>query len=511
MKKILLALVISCVMLLGFVVAVSADNGPHGGFTASTDACANCHRAHSAQMGGNALIVQSSVEALCLSCHDGNGAGTDVENGIYHTATGQTPAEGIDGGSLFAGGFTNALMATTWSGKVTADATFNATSRATSSHHQLGPNGIVYGSGAISNLPVTASATSGYFATETSLTLECTSCHDPHGNAGYQMAANAAAGTWSVVNSGTVAAPVYTKVPTYRLLRFQPQGSSGFTPPSAVVNWSGGAFPSGPTTGWTVPDNFTASTHAEWYTIGTSGAFALGDYNPGGSPDNAYNVTDTNGNHNYRPVAANLAYFCAQCHDRYFRNTSLRNATDTSAYCGAYLGTPNSFVAGDTIVYGLATLTLNAPDSITGLHPTHPTECIKATNLRSITLVVNGTSTAFPTGTLTIWGDDRPTGDTVHAYQHNSGDVMRVSMDGTTWTATMTAPTGVGRACAACHVAHGTASVMTTTAGQANQVYARSFTINPATAVASSTLLRMDNRSLCLRCHASDVGFTVGP
>jgi predicted CXXCH cytochrome family protein len=27
----------------------------------------------------------------------------------------------------------------------------------------------------------------------------------------------------------------------------------------------------------------------------------------------------------------------------------------------------------------------------------------------------------------------------------------------------------------------------------------------------NSTLLRMDNRSLCLRCHAGNVNFTVAP
>ena len=31
------------------------------------------------------------------------------------------------------------------------------------------------------------------------------------------------------------------------------------------------------------------------------------------------------------------------------------------------------------------------------------------------------------------------------------------------------------------------------------------------TLAADSALLRMDNRSVCLRCHASDVNFIVGP
>jgi hypothetical protein len=56
----------------------------------------------------------------------------------------------------------------------------------------------------------------------------------------------------------------------------------------------------------------------------------------------------------------------------------------------------------------------------------------------------------------------------------------------------------------ACHVAHGTSAQMTTLAGQANRVFVEA-------GAASSVLLRMDNRSLCLRCHATAVGFTVAP
>ena len=116
------------------------------------------------------------------------------------------------------------------------------------------------------------------------------------------------------------------------------------------------------------------------------------------------------------------------------------------------------------------------------------------------------------TGALLSWGDNGGTGDTTHKFLHTSGDVLRSSADGTYLPASLAAMSSaisggnasLGRSCVACHVAHGTSSVMTNTAGAANQVFAE-------TALRSSTLLRMDNRSLCLRCHASNVGFTVGP
>ena len=491
MKKLMLAFVLSCAMVLGIVVAVSADNGPHGSFTASTDACASCHRAHSAQVGSNSLL-KSDPEALCLSCHDGTGAHTDVVDGVYKVAANPTTGlllgvEGTDLGSLFGGGFTNAMMATTWSGKVAFDATFNATSTKTTSHHALGGTGAVYGSGAVNS----ANAT---------MTLECTSCHDPHGTAGYQMtytntaaplAANA--GTWTVST---------TKVASYRLLRFQPQGSSGFTAPTGTSNWSGGAFPVNTAgSGWTVPDRILTNG-AEWYTTttdttGVTGNFALGDYNQGnGGTTSVYNV-DTR--HNYTTSAANVAYFCAQCHDRYFTNTRLRNATDVSAYCGSPL-------AG--VVAGKITLTQYLPTAA-GQHPVDSVRC----------------QPVLTAGVVTAWGDNGDTGDGTYKFMHNSGDVLRASTDGTNvptllpaTAADVTAAaalgytiqvgdqtvTQLGRSCLTCHVSHGTSAAVTGLAGTANQVFAK-------TTVVSSTLLRMDNRSVCLRCHASTVNFTVGP
>ena len=85
--------------------------------------------------------------------------------------------------------------------------------------------------------------------------------------------------------------------------------------------------------------------------------------------------------------------------------------------------------------------------------------------------------------------------------------MIRASADGTyvpSSVANMTAPTSLGRSCMACHVAHGTTAAMTADAAAANLA-------TGANAEGDSTLLRMDNRSICLRCHASAVGFTVAP
>jgi len=156
--------------ILGFLLYAQparADNGPHGGYTATTDACAGCHRAHTAQ--GNHLLNAGSSTALCLTCHDttGTGADTDVMDGVYlqRDAMTETPDEGAVNRGLKAGGFTHARMDTTWNGQ-------DAPRAVTSSHLWDASTGTAWGSGAWGSGPGEA------------MPLECISCHDPHGGAG---------------------------------------------------------------------------------------------------------------------------------------------------------------------------------------------------------------------------------------------------------------------------------------------------------------------------------------
>ena len=184
--KIRLSFVIGLLAILCLPVGLAlADNGPHGNYTALTDACAGCHRAHTA-VGPN-LLVEADTCTLCISCHGtaGTGADTNVEDGVYLNRDSETeaPAEGIVNRGLKAGGFTNALMDTDWDGA--------AASAATSSNHLAdGSTGTAWGNGAI-----------GSGAGAIDFGLSCASCHDPHGGAG------TAGG------------------PTYRILRSMPLGS----------------------------------------------------------------------------------------------------------------------------------------------------------------------------------------------------------------------------------------------------------------------------------------------
>ncbi len=62
-------------------ITVNHDNGPHGSFSTSTDACALCHRVHSAQSAGDILSYPSSSyenNDFCLTCHSASGSATVV-------------------------------------------------------------------------------------------------------------------------------------------------------------------------------------------------------------------------------------------------------------------------------------------------------------------------------------------------------------------------------------------------------------------------------------------------
>ncbi len=161
-----------------------ADNGPHGGYTATTDACAGCHRAHTAAA---AKLLVEPVPALCTSCHGSTGAGADtnVIDGIYLDRDSETesPSEGVVNRGLKGGGFVNALIDTDWDLVATSGAV-------TSSHIYDGSTGTAWGNGAI-----------GSGAGPADFSLSCVSCHDPHGNAST------------------------TGGPTYRILRAIPTGS----------------------------------------------------------------------------------------------------------------------------------------------------------------------------------------------------------------------------------------------------------------------------------------------
>ncbi len=168
MKKYLWILIV-LVLAFGGAALVSADGGPHGDYSATTDACAGCHRTHTAI--GPRLLIANSSYGLCMSCHGSSalGANTNVEDGFYLSSRDDTfgdedlgAANTPDGSPLLGGGFVNYRgLAVTSIHNMSGDA----------EDLQAWGNDVARG--------LTAAITDPEFS--------CASCHDPHGSTNYRI------------------------------------------------------------------------------------------------------------------------------------------------------------------------------------------------------------------------------------------------------------------------------------------------------------------------------------
>ncbi|HEY3548300.1 MAG TPA: cytochrome c3 family protein [Propionicimonas sp.] len=202
MRRFALLLAAGTLWLFLAALPAFADGGPHvasvnsGSTSLTADGCAGCHRAHTAQ--GEGLLVEASAEALCLSCHDATGTGSavDVVTGVQYVGdsiTGPSKAGdpilgylrdggfeqahlGSSDGELTRVGYNRAANTVSFRMKVPAEVTPENT---TSAHLALAGSNVVaknkmWGKG-LSN------------AVAPVVSMECTSCHNPHGNGQYRI------------------------------------------------------------------------------------------------------------------------------------------------------------------------------------------------------------------------------------------------------------------------------------------------------------------------------------
>jgi predicted CXXCH cytochrome family protein len=193
MKKLLFLGIGSALMFtMGGVGPAVADAGPHistagaNGTTfsvagAGAERCAGCHRAHTAKAS---YLLKSAQPDLCYSCHKAGamGSSTDVANGKDADTGAALRGGGFNFALIGSGAAMKTLTVPDATGRVGHSATIPVgASEATTSKHQIDgtASGTMWGNGAIS----ASIADTG----KASVTLECGSCHDPHGNGNYRI------------------------------------------------------------------------------------------------------------------------------------------------------------------------------------------------------------------------------------------------------------------------------------------------------------------------------------
>ncbi len=155
-----------------------ANFAVHGGYTMDTDACAGCHRAHTAASPitwtksdltqGSALLIgtAATIDEFCYTCHGTGapGADTNVVDGIFEADdgydTGTDRVNNSFGEALNGGGFDPAQFPT--------------------QHYPNDVTWVAYGGG--------ETGRDGLISTGgTQVLIGCSQCHDTHGSSNYRL------------------------------------------------------------------------------------------------------------------------------------------------------------------------------------------------------------------------------------------------------------------------------------------------------------------------------------
>ena len=428
MKRFGVALALAAALSALGASAAFADGGPHGGFvnpvtvanstftatTVNTDGCAGCHRVHESPAADHLLKAPTEFE-LCTSCHNGTGSVLDVLDGKRLSATASTrPGSSATGGDLLGGGFDfQRGQPTTSKHPIGAAAAWGA---GTAQPGQLAP----------------FDTTSG-----TAASLDCASCHDPHGSRNYRMLNEQVGGIQIPAAPGGTATPDGKNV---SVLAFAPNTPTGTTP-----------------------------------------GFTKDEFGPGittGTPSTKYTVAyyASNG------LAANGGFFGPDTQ----ANIAARNAAVTPG---------DSKATGAALLCGACHTAYPSPNAIDGTYPLH-----RHTTEHQWNTFESATpgmiDPAFSWTTTATAGPAAGTAvSSVPLRLASTGAGAPTPPTGGATPATgFTLPNTIGNqqnvTCLTCHNAHGTSAKMT---GFANPTQ--------TTPTGDTTLLVADNRAMCESCH----------
>lgn len=486
MRKVLFILGLTIVLSLAIVGVASANNGPHGGYTPTTDACAGCHRAHTSIDPTGYLLVQSSVYELCITCHGstGSGANTDVLDGLYINGRVSNANQGA--GKLNGGGFLfMSMSANTWS--PAADNSGNTAGagaiKTTSAHNVEGMPSRGYEAGAAGSGETAPAwgggkavglAWDGNWPAGSTATLECTSCHNPHGSTNYRILNDS--GTWTADKTGFPAVNT-----SYTFQQWQVISTPSDYGPNRYSNFPGNG-------GYGVFDGIG---------FGGDPQMSSGNYTVG------------------------MNKFCANCHQRYDTATSPSPRTNPNTYWVGSIFT-SSGPAGSNAWgsqfpdFGVSKPTGPGYDAGDGHGAMdryrHSVQMNRSSYLNPNTYFVSrGNLTSWPlmqmrlavtdgAGMQAVSSASGPNGQWVYTPQWTSDPGVNTDAKKANQSAYAT--------CLTCHYAHGTAATQVgfATKSLSNGVYGPnpSQVAGQAAGVApanDSALLFYDNRGVCQNCH----------
>lgn len=181
-RRLTLLLLGALAVVVLFPGVAFANFGVHGNYTMDTDACAGCHRAHTgassitwtdglgAQQSALLFSPATEVYEFCYTCHDatGQGADTNVQEGIYEGTLYGTQFAALNGGGFEAVGATQTITSThqyngaswgAWGGGIYGAEAAGATGRLVGFDRGQGER----------------------------IKMDCSSCHDVHGSSNYRI------------------------------------------------------------------------------------------------------------------------------------------------------------------------------------------------------------------------------------------------------------------------------------------------------------------------------------
>lgn len=487
MRKLALFGAVAALWLFVAAASVFADGGPHSMTTnngtagLSADSCAGCHRAHTATA---ADLLNSDQPDICLNCHDGTKATTDVVDGVQYNSIGG----GTVLGALRGGGFQYALIDSSNAAKNIIDpATHKQNShiqplatgaQVTSTHGGLGG---IYGSTWGQSVTVFGNGAVGT-GSGAVVDLECGSCHNPHGNGQYRIlqttpSLTALKGTFTVSIAGGV-----------QITDTSTAGTHNYTirPTTDGYNQGGSA------------SNIVAGTTGDYWRYHWDPT-GVTSWTLGTSPIDQMN-TGWNGNSATNAVAYGTASTTLAAAVTTTTATSLTVASSTGFPAAPFyvkIGTETlsvSKVVGTTWTVGRG-----AGGSTAATHASGDAVAILAFNAQG----ANGQALMNTSGVMTAWCIQCHT--RYSGLPDAAGTVSSLASDNATSDATFMFKHGTTRiGCEQCHVAHGSDALMS--GGNSlnftnpNGVKPPTVTINGVTS-GDSRLLKVNNRGTCQLCH----------